>query len=116
MSTVYQFGTEGVQEYTNTRVGENDYFIRLDWNQRTSDWRISIQNIETEEWLCATRRLSPGASVALFPDGQMFCEGPEEYTLEDLGDSLRVRFFTFAELNKYFELTNFYVDPTPRIL
>lgn len=116
MSTVYQFGTEGVQEYTNTRVGDNDYFMRLDWNQRTSDWRISIQNNETEEWLCVTRRLTPGSSVALFPDGQMFCEGPDEYTLEDLGDTLRLRFFTFGELFDFFALTDLYVDPAPRIL
>ena len=116
MSTVIQFGTTPVQEYLNTRIGDNDYFIRLDWNQRTADWRISMQNIETEEWLCVTRRLSPGASVTILPDGQLFCEGPEEYTLEDLGGNLRLRFYTFEEANKWVLLTGYYTDPTPRIL
>lgn len=115
MSTVYRFGTEGVQEYTNTRIGENDYFIRLDWNQRTSDWRISIQNNDTQEWLCVTRRLTPESCIAILPDGQMFCEGPEEYTLQDLGDSLIARFYTHAELAEFLSINDFYVDPAPRI-
>ncbi len=115
MSTVYRFGTEGVQEYTNTRIGENDYFIRLDWNQRTSDWRISIQNNDTQEWLCVTRRLTPESCIAILPDGQMFCEGPEQYNLEDLGDRLIVRFYTKQELEDYLKLITISEDPTPRL-
>ena len=116
MSTVIQFGTTPVQEYLNTRIGENDYFMRLDFNQRTADWRISMQNNDTQEWLCVTRRLSPGSAVAIMPDGQLFCEGPEEYTLDDLGGALRLRFYTDAELTTLLSILRYGEDPAPRIL
>ncbi len=115
MSTVYRFGVDATQEYTSTRIGENDYFIRLHWNQRTADWRISIQNTNTQDWLCVERRLTPNSPVTPFPDGQMFCEGPEQYNLEDLGDRLIVRFYTKQELEDYLKLITISEDPTPRL-
>jgi len=116
MSTIYRFGSQPVQEYSNTAIGENEYFVRLDWNQRTADWRISLQNVGTQEWICTHRRLTPASRVTIMPDGQLFCEGPEVYKLEDLGDTLVLRFFTTQELADFANRFAIGEDPTPRLV
>lgn len=75
------------------------YLFAMRWNWRAGDWRVSIQNVNTGEWVATGRRLSPGSMVADFPNGQLHAFGDDPYYRSSLGNQLYVIYYTDAELS-----------------
>jgi hypothetical protein len=75
------------------------YELTFKWNYRMQDWRVTIQNTSSLEWLCADRRISPGRTTAGFPDGAVLWPvGPDPYKESDLGGALNVWLLSAEDL------------------
>lgn len=92
-------------------LGGRNYLFQFRWNYRSSDWRASVQDEATSEWLCVSRRVSPGGSLLQIPDvGELRAFGADPYALEDLGGALRLEWLPFEEVTRE---DAFGLDPIP---
>lgn len=84
---------------TRVTIDRVRYLFLLRWNWRSGDWRISVQDTGTGEWLATGRRISPGAMTVRFPHGELHAFGEDPYTRAALGDSLYVLYYPDSEID-----------------
>ncbi|MFA9271618.1 MAG: hypothetical protein ACEQSX_12835 [Baekduiaceae bacterium] len=94
----------GLPQHTQTVTLDGTQFrMRLTWRHRLQGWYLDLYTLDETPLLLA-RRLSPGWSPNLGlaieggPDGVLLVTGFDGYVREDLGESLRLRYYTRAEL------------------
>ena len=71
--------------------------LKLRWNIRTADWRISVMRQEDEVYLLTSRRLSPGWAYPLL-GGSLQIYGQDPYDRQDLGRRLGVWWWSDEDL------------------
>ena len=81
-------------------LGGVRYLLQARWSWRAADWRLSVQNIQTGEYVATDRRLSPGTPTAILPTGEIHTFGADPYTREALGERLRLIYYTNEELTQ----------------
>lgn len=75
------------------------YELTFKWNYREQDWRVSIQDTSSLDWLCVDRRISPGRATVGFPDGAVLWPvGPDPYKESALGSTLKVWVLSAEEI------------------
>lgn len=78
-------------------INDVPVILKLRWNYRTADWRISVLRQEDEVYLLTSKRLSPGWSYPLL-DGSLQVYGQDPYSQADLGRRLSVWWWSDEEL------------------
>ena len=97
----------------NVELGGVRYIFQVRWNWRTGDWRLSVKNPADGSYVCKGRRISPGAHVAIFPDGgELHAFGNDPYERTDLGSSVYVLYYTAAEIEELAVANSLGSDPT----
>ena len=86
-----------------------EYRITLTWRQRTRGWYMDLYDREGDP-IAVGRRLVPGWSPTSgfvddrLPPGAFVVAGPGEYQRDDLGERLRLLYYTASELAPLVEI------------
>lgn len=91
-------------QHTQTvTLDETQFRLRLTWLPRLQGWYLDLYALD-ETPLLLGRRLNPGWAVNAGlvveggPEGLLLVSGTDGYAREDLGRSLRLTYYTRAEL------------------
>lgn len=98
MATTISLQNDPTAYDTRVTLDKVRYLFQLRWNWRSGDWRITVQNVATGEYIATSRRLSPGAMTVRFPGGELHTFGEDPYIRGSLGSSLYVLYYTDKEI------------------
>lgn len=109
-------GFPTVPSHAQTVVLVLDQFtVSFTYRARTSSWYMDLRTVAGVDLVLGVRLSvdwSPtlGLNIVGLPAGAFFTRGPDDYVRGDLGDQLRLMFYTIAEL------TAPAADPQPTVV